>query len=150
MRCQLCGFEFDPNQLTCHAACPLHSRCHLICCPNCGYQVVDGSHSRAAGWLRRWWKPKTQAVTQTVQPRQAGAICPLVDLPLGIEAEIEAMDTLDPARLARLSVYGLCPGSRVCLLQRHPACVIRSGETELALSREILAQIHVRPLPIEA
>lgn len=152
MRCQLCGFEFDPDQRTCHPACPLHSRCNLICCPNCGYQVVDASRSRAAGWLRRWWKAKTpaQTVDPTTPPAAGSGICPLVDLPLGIEAEIEAMDDLDPARLARLSVYGLCPGSRVCLLQRHPACVIRSGETELALSREILAQIQVRPLPAEA
>ncbi len=148
IHCQLCGFEFNPDQLTCHAGCPLHSHCNLICCPNCGYQVVDASRSRAAGWLRRWWKPA--APTQTVQPLTPGSICPLVDLPLGAEAEIEAMDTLDPARLARLSVYGLCPGSRVCLLQRHPACVIRSGETELALSREILEQIQVRPLPTQA
>jgi Fe2+ transport system protein FeoA len=147
IRCQLCGFEFDPDQLTCHPACPLHSRCNLICCPNCGYQAVDASRSRAAGWLRRWWKAKTP--DQADAPAVASDICPLVDLPLGTEAEIEAMDELDAARLARLSVYGLCPGSRVCLLQRHPACVIRTGETELALSRDILAQIRVRPLPKE-
>lgn len=149
MRCQLCSFEFDPNQLACHTACPLHSRCTVICCPNCGYQVVDASRSRAAGWLRRWWKarPTVQDEPQGEPRPLEGGLCPLVDLPLGTEAQIEAMDTLDAARLARLSVYGLCPGSRVCLLQRHPACVIRSGETELALSRDILAQIQVRPLP---
>lgn len=147
MRCQLCSFEFDPNQLACHTACPLHSRCTVICCPNCGYQVVDASRSRAAGWLRRWWKA---APAQAAPPAASGALCPLLDLPIGTEAQIEAMDTLDAARLARLSVYGLCPGSRVCLLQRHPACVIRSGETELALSRDILAHIQVRPLPTEA
>ena len=89
MRCQLCSFEFDPNQLACHTACPLHSRCTVICCPNCGYQVVDASRSRAAGWLRRWWKA---APAQAAPPAAPGALCALLDLPIGTEAQIEAME----------------------------------------------------------
>jgi Fe2+ transport system protein FeoA len=139
MRCQLCGFDYDLSQASCHPACPLHSRCTLVCCPNCGYQEVDAGKSRIAGWLARWWKPRAQPSTAA-----PGQPCPLAELPLGTEAEIESMDGLEPARRTRLSIYGLAPGCRVCLLQRHPACVVRAGETELALSREIVAQIQVR------
>jgi Fe2+ transport system protein FeoA len=140
MRCQLCGFEFDPNQLTCHAACPLHNHCTIVCCPHCGYRVVDGSRSKLAGWLARWWAPKPSRRAACLQ----GEPCPLADLPLGTEAEIAALDEPDTTRLARLSVYGLAPGCKVCLLQRHPACVVRTGETELALSDEIVSRIRVR------
>ena len=45
MRCRLCGHMFEATNLACHASCPLGSRCSLICCPNCGYQVVDESKS---------------------------------------------------------------------------------------------------------
>ena len=51
---------------------------------------------------------------------------------------------MPPSRLARLSAFGLVPGGHVQVLQRRPAPVIRIGETELALSEEILQQIWVR------
>jgi len=53
MQCQLCGYEFDERQLSCHAACAFNERCAIICCPNCGYQVVDESKSGLAAALRR-------------------------------------------------------------------------------------------------
>jgi len=53
MRCQLCGFEFDESGLACHASCALNEHCAIICCPNCGYQVIDESKSSLALALRR-------------------------------------------------------------------------------------------------
>jgi Fe2+ transport system protein FeoA len=148
MRCQLCGHEFEPSRSVCHSACPLGSHCHLICCPNCGYQVVDESKSRLAGWLRKWFPGKETPAMTAAQPHLTAPIpqtqtLPLSDLPLGTEAEIESLQELSPVRLARLSVYGLAPGCRVKLLQRHPACIVCTGETELALSHEIVRQIRV-------
>lgn len=39
--------------LLCHAGCPLAERCAVICCPNCGYQVVDESKSKSVRAMRK-------------------------------------------------------------------------------------------------
>lgn len=58
MICPLCGYEFDATRLGCYAACPLAmiQKCHLVCCPNCGYQMVDEDKSGAVRLLRQTWK----------------------------------------------------------------------------------------------
>ena len=55
MNCPLCGFEFDETALTCASACPMAAvqGCNLVCCPNCGYQMVDERKSGLAQLLRR-------------------------------------------------------------------------------------------------
>jgi hypothetical protein len=67
MRCALCGHEFEPNAQTC-AGCPLAAvqGCNLVCCPNCGYQVVDERQSSLVQWLRRVWKPAAAAAPARV------------------------------------------------------------------------------------
>ena len=55
MKCQLCGFEFAAEAGRCHTSCPLGASCTLVSCPNCGYQVIDESRSRAAGLLHKVW-----------------------------------------------------------------------------------------------
>ena len=58
MNCPLCGYEFDETALTCQAKCPMAAvqGCSLVCCPNCGYQMVDERKSALAQFLRRAWK----------------------------------------------------------------------------------------------
>jgi hypothetical protein len=53
--CPLCAYEFDPQDLNCTGHCPLAAvqGCSLICCPNCGYEMVDVEKSRLVYWLRR-------------------------------------------------------------------------------------------------
>ncbi len=55
MHCPLCGFEYDESALTCSTRCPMAAvqGCNLICCPNCGYQMVDERKSGIARLLRR-------------------------------------------------------------------------------------------------
>jgi hypothetical protein len=55
MNCPLCGHRFDETALSCQVACPMAAvqGCHLVCCPNCGYQMVDERKSRAVQLLRR-------------------------------------------------------------------------------------------------
>ena len=55
MKCQLCGFEFTAEAGNCGVSCPLSASCAAVCCPNCGYQMIDESRSRAAGLLKRLW-----------------------------------------------------------------------------------------------
>jgi hypothetical protein len=62
MICKLCGYEFDESGLDCQSVCPMAALqgCALVCCPNCGYQVVDERKSGLARLLRRVWKSKPQ------------------------------------------------------------------------------------------
>ena len=55
MHCPLCGCDFDETDHSCAGKCPMAAiqGCNLICCPNCGYQMVDESKSAAAKLLRR-------------------------------------------------------------------------------------------------
>ncbi|MCB8945474.1 MAG: hypothetical protein H6658_17125 [Ardenticatenaceae bacterium] len=67
-KCALCGYEFDAESLVCHSSCPLAHHCAVICCPNCGYQVVDESKSALvtlAAKIKRKWAGQTAVSNQT-------------------------------------------------------------------------------------
>jgi hypothetical protein len=66
MKCALCGYEFDEMGLACHTKCPLAKGCAIICCPNCGYQVVD---ERKSGAVALVWK--VQALLKSRQGDKA-------------------------------------------------------------------------------
>jgi len=144
MRCRLCGHAFEPVGLACHASCPLGTRCSLICCPNCGYQVVDESKSGLAKALRRLW-PGAGDVQETSIERRDGDTVPLTHVGTGTPVEVSDLARMPASRASRLTAFGLAPGTVVAVAQRKPVPVVRIGETELALSEEILGQIHVRP-----
>lgn len=147
MRCRLCGHTFDASQLACHTECPMGKHCTLICCPNCGYQVVDESKSIFARILSRFRPtPMTEQPTEPVNPVAEPAdnrIIPLTHIPAGRAVEINRLSATPASRLTQLSLFGLMPGAQVEVLQHRPAPIIRIGETELALGREVLDQIWV-------
>lgn len=146
MRCRLCGFEFEATTMACHAECPMGSHCNLICCPNCGYQVVDESKSFLARLLHHFWPQAADPQSRRPRPVQEPAeahVVPLTHIPVGREVEVYSLEDMLPNRLARLSAFGLVPGGRVAVMQRRPAPVLRVGETELALGEEVLEKIWV-------
>ena len=145
MRCGLCGHRFDAAALACHIGCPLGAHCNLICCPNCGYQVVDTAQTRVGGWLSRAFRssrlePETPPEPARAVPRQT---IPLSHVLPGREVEIVAMREMAGPRISRLGAFGVVPGSRIEVVQRRPAPVVRVGETEIALGLEILERIDV-------
>jgi Fe2+ transport system protein FeoA len=137
MRCPLCSYEFDETQMSCHASCAFNEQCAIICCPNCGYQVVDTSQSKLAQALQRMLARKSN--DDRVQP----AIRPLSTLRAGQTATITSLETSSPSRLERLNVLGLVSGARVTLEQKRPTFVLRVGFTELSLERELAEEILV-------
>lgn len=68
---------------------------------------------------------------------------PLPTLPPGQWANVIALQSQNPARLDRLSAFGLMPGCPVQLVQNQPTFILRVGETELALDHEVAAEIWV-------
>lgn len=51
--CPMCGNHFDPAGQQACRACPLHAGCQLVCCPQCGYQMVDVNQSKIAQLVSR-------------------------------------------------------------------------------------------------
>jgi Fe2+ transport system protein FeoA len=134
MRCPLCNYEFDESQMTCHTSCAFNKGCAVICCPNCGYQMVDESKTRFAGWLRRRFERKS--------PEQP-ALCRLSELRPGQSCTVVSVETDNATRQERLSTFGILPGAEITLRQHHPAYVLRVGFTELSIERDIADAIVV-------
>lgn len=145
MRCRLCGYEFEQGSLTCHAGCPFGSHCHLICCPNCGYQVVDDSKSSLARFVDRIFRrgPRSAHDRDRARTVLEEHLVPLSHVAAGRTALVCRVDSDDESRINRLTVFGMAPGASVTVVQRFPAPVVRVGETDLALGREVLDQIWV-------
>jgi transposase-like protein len=61
IRCPLCGTDFDANEHGRCSICPLGRNCYLICCPVCGYQIVDERKSTLARLARRLHVAVTQS-----------------------------------------------------------------------------------------
>ena len=71
-------------------------------------------------------------------------VMPLSEAEIGQEVRIVFIAPSSHARLDRLSVLGITPGSVLRLHQKLPAYVIQVGETDLALDKEIAAEIYVK------
>lgn len=40
MKCPLCGYRFEADSVkSACGGCPLSGHCHLVRCPNCGYDM---------------------------------------------------------------------------------------------------------------
>jgi Fe2+ transport system protein FeoA len=135
MRCGLCGYEFDADRMACHASCPLATHCAILCCPNCGYQVVDESKSQLAGWAQSVW----HRLFHLLPGRPPMTL--LKDLQPGESATVARLGSKDPARLWKLSSFGLVPGSQIRLQQSSPAYVVWVGETQISLDEDVAGEI---------
>jgi Fe2+ transport system protein FeoA len=72
---------------------------------------------------------------------------PLSALRPGQSATVVRVASADPARVVRLSSLGVMPGATVTFVQRHPAVVLRVGETSIALDADVAADILVEGSP---
>jgi Fe2+ transport system protein FeoA len=70
-------------------------------------------------------------------------ILPLHHLKPGQSARVIELKSDNPARLDRLSAFGLVPGSMVRLEQIYPALIFRVGETEVSVDKEVASEIWV-------
>lgn len=70
----------------------------------------------------------------------------LTDLQMGEAAKIVFISSKYHARLDRLSSLGVIPGSVIFLHQKQPTYVIRIGETELALDKDLAKEIFVKKI----
>jgi Fe2+ transport system protein FeoA len=138
MHCGMCGYDFDPSELACHASCPLGAACMVVCCPRCGYSTVDPQRSSLSRRLLHLFDRNSPAAATggpegtvrllDLKPGQGGHVC---DVGGG------------GSRLAHLSQYGLLPGTPIRLTQKRPVPIVQVGQTDLALDMAIAAEIYV-------
>ena len=133
--CLFCGFEFEPEDTLCRHGCPMRTNCGLIRCPGCDYEFPE--RPAAVSWLGR--------LLRLGSPREpaCGHYQSLEDVEIGVQVEVSSLPPGD-SRRNTLAVFGLVPETRITLLQKRPACVVKVGETELALDPEIASEIIVR------
>lgn len=71
-------------------------------------------------------------------------VIPLSEAQLSSRYRIVFITPKGGLRLDRLAVLGILPGSEIRIHQKGPAYVIRTGETDVALDKEIAKDIYVR------
>lgn len=140
LTCPMCGFEFERTDTLCAHGCPLGALCHLVRCPSCEYEFPETPPT--VNFVKRLFRRRLP-VAAGLPPgvRTAGQLKP------GQRAKVLCLGSTVTDRHHALTVYGLGPDAEITLIQQQPACVIRIGETELALDAEIARDILVQPLP---
>lgn len=143
IECGLCGYCFNPDQHVACRNCPLHSNCNLVCCPVCGYQMVDPQGSllvRLASFLPKLSSPKNKR-------RETPAGLSLAEIPPGGEAELAGFsDEFPEDRKAYLQAYGLVVNHPIQVVQHSPVTIIRLDNIELALENDLARGIRVKYL----
>lgn len=137
--CPFCGFEFEKVDTLCRHGCPMNVVCHLVRCPSCEYEFPERMEQQS--WIRR--------LKQRRSPGEVGMaanVLPVKSLKKGEQANVVCLASASSSLRNTLAVFGLIPGSEITLIQRYPSCVVRIGETELALDSDIARKIMVARL----
>lgn len=109
--------------------------------------MVDESKSGLAKALRKLLRSRDDEDGPSASAGRGDEdAVPLTHVRTGTPVEVHGLGDMPAARASRLTAFGLAPGTPVAILQRKPVPVVQIGETELALSEDILGQILVRPL----
>jgi ferrous iron transport protein A len=86
-------------------------------------------------------------IDNIIKEHMAGEPCKtiekLTDLKIGEEVQIACIKTKSHGRMQKLMSFGLIPGRRIILIQNSPMYCISSGQTEIAIEKEISEEIYV-------
>ena len=141
LRCPLCGFEFEKLDTLCSHGCPLGGSCNFVRCPSCQYEYPP--QPRRVSLLARLLGKAKQA------PVLPDGIRSLAELKRGERARVVCLGGDNGHRHNSLAVFGLVEEADITLVQQRPSCVVRVGETELAIDSDIANDILVEPLDAE-
>ena len=143
----MCGFEFARGDTLCAHGCPLGSMCRLVRCPSCKYEFPETP--AAVGLFRRIFVRKRSLPVAGSETHLPETVRAASELRPGQRGTVLCLGSTASDRHRTLTVFGVVPGAEVRIVQQQPACVIRVGETELALDREIAREILVEPADLE-
>jgi Fe2+ transport system protein FeoA len=142
----MCGFEFERQDTLCAHGCPLGSLCRLVRCPSCAYEFPETP--AAVSLVRRIFQRRRRLpVAPEGKAELPENVVTAQELKPGQRAKVLCLGATATERHRTLTVFGMVPGAEITLVQRQPACVLRVGETELAVDPEIAREILVEPSP---
>jgi Fe2+ transport system protein FeoA len=144
----MCGFEFARGDTLCAHGCPLGSMCRLVRCPSCQYEFPETP--AAVGMFRKLFKRRRSLPVSAGEARLPETVRAASELRPGERATVLCLGSTATERHRTLTVFGVVPGAELAIVQQQPACVIKVGETELALDRDIAREILVEPREKEA
>ena len=145
--CPLCGHGFDPAAHLACQTCPLHSGCHLICCPSCGHTTVDQGQSRIVRWISSWFERTAAPQDQPARPQASAVASSLADVPVDQQARVVNVGALPTTQREQLHGYGILPGRVLRVVQRSPLVVVQIEHAELALETEVARAVRVHDVP---
>jgi Fe2+ transport system protein FeoA len=140
INCPMCGIEFEKSDSICEHGCLISTGCKSVRCPACDFEFPEDGAS--VTWFQRIFRRRQPRP----RPPDDGPGVTLDQMEAGERAELIQLNCMSPTRRNTLTVFGLTPGTELTLIQRRPSFVIRVGETELGLDREIAEGIYVRRL----
>lgn len=141
LNCPMCAFGFEPQDTLCAHGCPMGAACELIRCPSCGYEFPETP--RSISWLRRVLGKNRQRAPVVEEGMRT-----VRQLKSGEHGTVFALVGAKTSRHNQLAVFGVVPGAELTVIQQYPSCVVRVGETELALDSDIAREILIEPAGI--
>jgi Fe2+ transport system protein FeoA len=148
--CPLCGHDFDPAAHLACQTCPLHTGCHLVCCPACSHTTVDQAQSRLVRWISAFLDRASARTSEHATHPSAGRgralRCALADVPLDRRARVVDVSALSAVQREQLRGYGVLTGCELQVTQRTPVTVVRIEHTELAIETAIAQAVWVDEL----
>ncbi|MDO8644021.1 MAG: metal-dependent transcriptional regulator [bacterium] len=80
----------------------------------------------------------------TFQKEIKPLVIPLTEASVSKQYQIVFITPKEQNRIDRLAILGVLPGSRLKMYQKRPSHVIRVGETDIALDKDIARDIYVK------
>ena len=128
MKCSLCGYEFSESEGKGSCAnCPMHKGCHLVRCPNCGFET-----------------PKDPLWAKRFLYDEGGSVMTLDKLDINKKAKVIRIKTDDEAKLKKLMAMGIFPGMEIELIQKSPSFVFKVGYSQFAVDQELAEAIFCK------
>jgi Fe2+ transport system protein FeoA len=136
MKCQYCGKSFERSEaLKSCEKCGKSGGCNLIRCPYCYSEFLQEPKifSKIAALFMKKKKAKTDKCR----------ILKLGEMDCGKSGKIVNILTDDILKRRKIMAMGLLPGITVMLLQKYPAIVIKSGESQVAIDGKLAELIEI-------
>lgn len=137
IKCPMCGYQFDSSGYLNCQNCPLHGSCNIVCCPNCGYEMIDLQRSKFAHIL-------SKILPQKIPEDHLRHNLTLSDAGPGKKVIIAGFSKqISPLQRSHLQAYGLIPGRTVQVIQHSPVTMVRVDHTELAMERTLAQDVYI-------
>jgi Fe2+ transport system protein FeoA len=137
--CSMCGYTYISSQHKACQGCPINQGCSMVCCPKCGFEMIDPQKS--AGY-----KIVTRIRNRFNHKRNLNhhRVLSLIQGIPGKKVRISGFNPqIDPERRARLQAYGVNVGQIVTIIQHAPVTIVLIEHLELAIESDLAHKIQI-------